>query len=145
MKLASSTRKPAAGGRLRDAAVGGQRCKVEQLPDAPGAEAQEGVERRRVAHSEQAADVALQVGGRVVGEPQLPVVYAGIAALPEEGVQIFSRMGEAADLPQLERQQIEQRRAPGERLAHAIEQREALRPGEMNRPGSGLSSTMLCR
>ncbi len=92
----------------------------------------------QIADIQQAANVSLQVGGCVVGQPlarlQAAIVDSGIAAHPEQCVEVGRGVGEAADLREFQRQQLQQRSAAGKRLAHPRKQRQALGAGEHEVP-----------
>lgn len=131
-------RQPRPGGVVRDAGVGGERGEVEHLRGSAGAQPQEGREGVQVADVEDLAHVALDVGGDVVGQPavggDLPVVDARIAAPPQGVEEVLRRGGEAPQLVEAERQEVQHAGSSRQGLRDGLRQAEVLRPGEDEPP-----------
>lgn len=126
-------RHPVARGRVGNAGVGAERGEVQQLSHATGGESDEAFECDPVADLSQPAHIALHIGLEVVGERparfEAPVMDPRIAAGVEDLVGVRPAAGRPA-LRQRERQQPENRGAPGERLADRVGEAELLAAGE---------------
>ena len=110
-----------------------QRAEVDQLPDPARAQAHESPEARQVANLAQPAHVTLDVGLEVVAERLSRVEFVVENPGIESGVDdVVYRVARAHTLPfgERERQQPEQRRATGERLADGAGKAELLAAGE---------------
>ena len=115
--------------RVRDARIRPQRGEVGQLPDPPGAQADEEPEAGEVANLANAAHVSLHVGLEVVTEGLARVEPLIVDAWVEAREQdIVQRVASARSLPlcQREGQQLEQRGPARQGLADGIGEAELL-------------------
>ena len=129
-------RHPCARGALRDARVGAELREIHQLPRASGAEREEPLEVREIAHAQDVAHVALDVGGHIRVEPGRAVgalrLERGIAALDDGARERLPRItaarGKLREFQRVHRQHLVHRDAPRKRLGDALREHEALRP-----------------
>ena len=118
-------RQPLPGCDRRDAAVGPQCRQVQQLPRAGRTHAHKTLKLAQVAHGQQLAHIALQIGAHIVGKPvagqHIPVIQAGVAAFEQHGIQVGAQPS-ACQLGPRQRQQLYPTHPPSQRLGDARHQ-----------------------
>ena len=130
---------PGFRGRLRYAAIAGQRGVVQQLRRTSGAQLHESLEERKIFDIAERSHVALDVGGDIGAEPvgriEAAIEYGGIGADEQSLFEALGIPAETLGLPARKRKQTVHRSSAGERLGNRFQKGEVLGAGENPSPG----------
>ena len=141
-------RHPCARSALRDSRIGAELREIHQLPGASGAERKKPLEVRKVAHAQDVAHIALDVGGDIRVKPGRAVgalgLERGISALDNGTRKRVPRVAAACrkhrELKRVHRQHLVHRNAARQRLGDALREQKAFRPRKNPSPHAAPSA-----
>jgi len=129
---------PGLGRVVGDAAVRGERRKVQNLPCSSGTQAHKSLEGLQILNFEDLTNVPFEVGGHVSAEPRpdadLPIVERRIASRVKHLIDPVRRLAGVRELAQRKGKQLHEGGPSRERLGDARQQPELLGAGKDVQP-----------